>query len=242
MFCAAFGYEPNAGKDEDDGEGVSPLESADANEDADTDGDDGLHVVVDAHYRGAETMLAYHREYVADIRSEDYYVCHLQPRCYGDVGVVDFHQPICCEGQNEHCCPEKHPFVDGEHRVSPYQGTEEREIEREGKLREEAEQVAANIAHFVAHGGGTGEHEYQSAAAAHQDSERLLASDWLLQNDCGEHHGEDGHRGGDDAGIDRRSETQTDDIATLIEDESEDSGKAELHDIPQLHFLSLYEE
>ena len=58
-------------EDEDDGQGMGPLQDAEARCHADGHGHDGLHVVVGGHHRWAQDLLRVDDEDIADERAED---------------------------------------------------------------------------------------------------------------------------------------------------------------------------
>ena len=48
-----FRHHPHAAEHKDDGQGLTPFKYADASKDTHGDGDDGLHIIVDANDRWA---------------------------------------------------------------------------------------------------------------------------------------------------------------------------------------------
>ena len=98
-------YLPYADEDEDDGEGLRPLEDADAGGDAHRDRDDGLHVVVCRDNRGAQCALAYHRENVADEGAEHHDVCRLPPCRYGHCRPLQAEQMGHGQRDDDNRCP-----------------------------------------------------------------------------------------------------------------------------------------
>lgn len=140
-----LGDEPHAGEHERDGHGVARAEHAEAGHDADHHRHHGLQVVVDAHDGGPERALARHHEYVTEESAYHDDVGRLQP-CRGRRGgQVNVGEPPGGEGQHGGRGEGEHPLVDGEHRVALHERAEQGQVEREGELGEEAEQVAAEV-------------------------------------------------------------------------------------------------
>ena len=234
-----LGDQRHAREHQHNGQRMCPLHHADARQDAHRDGHDGLHVVVDRHHRGAQHLLGLDDEEVAYVGAEEYHIARLQYRSEGqrlaELGIGVGSQ----QGREEDGCPEEHPFVDGNDAVLPDELVEQRQIESVGELRAQAHQVAADVAHLVAGMGCRRQDEHQRTAASQQHTQHLLARERLLQDERCQNHGEDRHRGGDDARVDGRGVGESHDVAALVEDDAEDGSAGEDEDVLQRHVLAL---
>ena len=83
---------------------------------------------------------------------------------------------------------------------------------------------------------GAGDEQHGSREA-HDDAQRPSGRDALVQQDGRQDEREDGHRGQLDGGIDGRSETQANNIATLGQREAEEARPGNLNEVPWLHPL-----
>ena len=85
----------------------------------------------------------------------------------------------------------------------------------------DAHQVATYVAHLGVAGRHARQDEDDGACATNGHTARLLPCDGFAEDEKREHHGEDGHRGGDDAGVDGRGDAQADGEQTLVENHSQ---------------------
>jgi hypothetical protein len=70
----------------------------------------------------------------------------------------------------------------------------------------------------------------------------LAQRDGLTEDEEREHHGEDGHGGGDDAGIDGRGEAQSYGVETLVTHDAQYGRPGKEQDVAHRHMLSLGKE
>ena len=141
------------------------------------------------------------------------------------------------ERQQDERSPREHILVDGEHVVAPDERIEQRQVEGKRELREQTQQVAANVAHLAVGMSRRGQDQHQRAAASHQHAQRLLARDGLLQNQCRQDHGEDRHRRRHDGGIDGRRDAESQRIAALVAHQSEHRSPDEHQLVAPRHML-----
>ena len=229
--------QPHTAEHQDDRQRMRGLQDADAHQQRGSHGNNGLHVVVDRDDGRAQRALSDHGQDIAEERSDAHDVGHLPPRL-GRYGLGQHLRHMAERERQQHQrCPREHVLVDGEHVVPTDERIEQRQVQREGELGKEAEEVAPDVAHLVAGVSGRGQDEDERSAATHQHARRLLPRDGLLQDNGCQQHGEDGHRRGDDARIDGRRDAQSDGVATLVAHQSEESGTDEHQLVAQRNVL-----
>ena len=79
--------------------------------------------------------------------------------------------------------------------------------------------------------------EQQGAQTATHDAAYFLPRNGFVQDDGRQQHGDDGRRGGDDTGIDRRGERQPHRKAALVEHRGQHAGKKEEQQVAATHFF-----
>lgn len=107
------------------------LQDANSHQQRGSNGDDGLHVVIDGDYRRAQRSLANHREDIADECADTDDIAYLPPSLHGDRLSHNFADVGKRERQQYQRSPREHVFVDCKYIVAPDERIEERQIESE---------------------------------------------------------------------------------------------------------------
>ncbi len=206
------------------------------------DRDGWLYVVVDADNGRTQGMLCNHCEDVTEVRATEDHVEGLHPRLHRYTQAYGLDDVVSGEWQDHERGPQEHPLIDREDAVTLDERIEQTQVERVGELSSETQQVASEVAFLVAQGVGTGSHQDQCTYTADEDTAYLHAGELLLEDDGREDHRKDRHRGGDDAGIDRRGEAEADGVAALVEAETEQASSSKAQFIAHRHMLFLDKE
>lgn len=187
-------------------------------------------------------MLSDHGENISQIRATEHYIEGFEAALHRYTLTDGLNDMWCGEWQDEDGSPQEHPLIDREDRVALDEWIEETQIKRVGELRSEAEQVASEVAFLVTESVGTGLYQDQSSYTADEDTAYLHTGELLLEDDGREDHRKDRHRGGHDAGIDRRSEAEADGVAALVEAEAEHASSSKAQLVAHRHMLFLDKE
>ena len=223
----AGGDEPDPCEDEQDGEDFYEAEGVEAEVDGGGDRDYGLNVVVHAGYGGAQGLLSYDYQDVAEEGGQDHDVEDAAYIAQGQAGPVSGDQVVVGEGQKADEGVGEHPLHDGEDGVFAYKILEKDEVGGIAELGEKDQQVSADICRTpgrCCRRMAAAEDEQQCAAGSEGDAADLLAGDGLLEEECRQDHCPQRHAGGYDGGVGRGGEADSEDVETLIEHYCQERG------------------